>query len=153
MLRHTHFHLKNILKHFEKYVIWWFEVSWHWKFSMSNYLTYTKQLESLKKMTHHKQSHSTSTSHIEWLRLAMTQFKIGCTLVKKTTKTNNNAWSSKNIHGHETCCKTTSQSASKLRAAVSLLGVNLKMPGGATDCKTKLKNITPCGVKPSQKSK
>ena len=124
-LRHTHFHLNNILKHFEKYVtvIWWFEVSWHWKFSMSNYLTYAKQLESLKKMTHHKQSHSTGTSQIEGVRLAMTQLKRTCTLVNIYPRTII-MHTLRNILWHQTCCKTTSQSASKLRAAVSLLLVS-----------------------------
>ena len=54
-----------------------------------------------------------------------------------------------NIHGHK-CCKTTSQSASKLRGAVSLLGVNLKMPGDATVCKPEWLNIRTCEVKPSK---
>ena len=72
----------SIWKHFEKHVIWWFEVSWHWKFSMSKYLTCLHQTTWVIEQNDPPQSHSTSTSHIEGVRLAMTQLKRTCTQSK-----------------------------------------------------------------------
>ena len=92
---------------------------------MSNYFTFSKQLKSLKGNKHPSQTIP------EYQYQPHRMVEIGNDSVqnkmypsKKIPKNNNNACSSKNIHGNETCCKTTSQSASKLQAAVSLLLVS-----------------------------
>ena len=56
MLRQPHSRLKNNLKQMQ---VDGFEASWHWKLIMWNYFTFrfAKQFESLKNITHHKQSH------------------------------------------------------------------------------------------------